>query len=348
MRELAMRQAGQGDHVVLYSAEQKSGSLSFHGAEVRAIQCKQAGTLRAAEFMWKSLRDARHFRPDVIHFHSLPEGAAFQHWFGASLNVKTVLSFDFYEFRRGRRNPFFPWYQRALRQFSALLPVSKFCRRESSGYWRIPENDMRVLYNGVSLQQFHPDTEGARLRRAALGLTDEFVLLYVGRVCHQKGTDLLVDAYAQLRAEGHHVRLVIAGPIGQFGTAGSSAFTDRLTQLGGLYLGAVDEQTLPTVYAMADAFVMPTRMAEMFGMAAIEAQACGVPVVCSDHGGLPEVITPDSGLLFRNDDLADLIAKLRNLMADRALQQRTSTAAVPNAERFAWERIASDLNEIYQ
>jgi glycosyltransferase involved in cell wall biosynthesis len=347
IREVAARQAQAGSRVIVYSADQVTKSEEYHGAEVRSIACRRRGVLRAAEFMAKSLRDARTLEPDVIHFHALPEGAAFAKIFARGLAAKTVLSFDYFVFRRGKSNPFFPWYQRALRSFSSLLPVSDYCRRESASYWSIPEERMRVLYNGVSLQQFTPDPLAAAQRRAALGLTDEFVLLYVGRVCEQKGTDLLVDAYAQLRAEGRRIRLVVAGPIGQFGFEGSDVITSKLKEHDGIYLGPVDEAILPSVYNMADVFVLPTRNSEMFGMAAIEAQACGRPVVCSNDGGLPEVVQRTSGLLFRSGDIDDLVQQLRTLMDDPGLHQRFAAAAVTNARRFAWETITSDLDQVY-
>jgi glycosyltransferase involved in cell wall biosynthesis len=347
MRELAMRQAHAGSRVILYSAEDTAKSIEYHGAEIRAIECKRTGLARAAEFLYKSLRDARSVQPDVIHFHSMAEGAAFVKLFARGLTAKTILSFDFYEFRRGKQNPFFSWYQRALRRFSALLPVSSYCRRESASYWSIPEDQMSVLYNGVSLQQFHPDAAASAARRVALGLRDEFVVLYVGRVCHQKGTDLLIDAYARLRKEGRKIRLVVAGPVGQFGQEGSNSFTEQLQSEDGLYLGPVEEAVLPSVYSMADVFVMPTRNHEMFGMAAIEAQACGVPVVCSNHGGLPEVIDTSSGMLFKGGDIDDLAQKLRTLMDDADLRQRFSGAAVQNAQRFSWEAITADLDQVY-
>ncbi len=347
IREVAARQAAGGSKVIVYSADKGTKSEDYHGAEIRSLECRRKGLLRAAEFLIKSLRDVRSLQPDIIHFHALPEGAAFAKIFARGLSAKTILSFDYFIFRRGKQNPFFPWYQKALSAFSSLLPVSDYCRRESATYWSIPPERMRVLYNGVSLQQFNPDPIAAAQRRAAVGLTDEFVLLYVGRVCEQKGTDLLVEAYAKLRSEGRRIRLVVAGPIGQFGHEGSDAITLKLQEHDGIYLGPVDETILPSVYNMADVFVLPTRNNEMFGMAAIEAQACGRPVVCSNDGGLPEVVDRSSGLLFRTGDVDDLAHQLRLLMDDPALRKRFSLAAVINARRFAWETITSDLEQVY-
>jgi glycosyltransferase involved in cell wall biosynthesis len=141
---------------------------------------------------------------------------------------------------------------------------------------------------------------------------------------------------------------VIAGPLGQFGQDADNGFSSLLKQHQATYLGPVDETVLPSVYNLADVFVMPTRVNEMFGMAAIEAQACGKPVVCSNHGALPEVISPSSGLLFRVGDTEHLAQHLRTLMDDAGLRRRFSEAAECNARRFAWETITEELFQVYQ
>jgi glycosyltransferase involved in cell wall biosynthesis len=345
MRELAIRQAAAGARVILYSADDHSATGKLHGAEIRSIHCRARGALRAIEFMTRALRDARSLHPDVIHFHSESEGAALAQRFDCA----KVLSYDYFAFRRGKKNLLHPLYRRALGKFTCLMPVSEYCLRESAAYWSLKPERLQVVYNGVSLQQFFPDSAAGRAQRLRAGIRhDEFVLLYVGRVCHQKGTDLLIEAAAQLRSEGRKVRAVVAGPIGQFGNDGGSDLTARLEEIGGIYLGAVDESILPAVYNLCDAFVMPTRTYEMFGMAAIEAQACGKPVVCSNHGGLPEVISSESGLLFNPGDADSLAGSLRRLMEDASLRHCLAQSAVRNARRFSWESIVSRLDTLYK
>jgi glycosyltransferase involved in cell wall biosynthesis len=345
IRELAARQSANGSNVVVYSAADRNDSIEYQGAEIRTLKCRAQGVVRSFEFMIKALRDSKRVKPDVIHFHSQAEGATL----ARRIDSSKVLSYDFFQFRHGKQNVLHPLYRRALEGFSCLMPVSDYCLRESATYWSLPAERMEVVYNGVNLQQFHPDAAAGFERRQAAGLRgDEFVLLYVGRVCLQKGTDLLIEACHELRSEGRRVRVVVAGPVGQFGIKGSNDLTTRLQEIDGVYLGAVDESVLPAVYNMCDVFVMPTRAYEMFGMAAIEAQACGKPVVCSNHGGLPEVIPQESGLLFEPGDAASLAQKLRQIMDDSNLRLRLSAAAVRNAQRFAWENIVARLDHLYR
>jgi glycosyltransferase involved in cell wall biosynthesis len=103
-----------------------------------------------------------------------------------------------------------------------------------------------------------------------------------------------------------------------------------------MYLGPVQEKDLAATYNSCDVFVMPTRNVEMFGMAALEAQACGKPVVCSNQGGLVEVISPKSGLFFPVGNAEMLAEYLQQLLEDAELYKSKAAASRPNALRFSW------------
>ena len=238
-------------------------------------------------------------------------------------------------------------YRQALKEFDALLPVSAFCRSESTRYWELPLERARVLYNGVNVEQFHPDCEARQRMRMELGLGARLVVLYVGRICRQKGTDLLLEAYTKLRRQISEVMLLVAGPAERFAHQSGNSLTEEIPRAGGIYLGAVEEKKLAGLLNTCEIFVMPTRQHEMFGMAALEAQACGKPVVCSRHGGLPEVVTEQSARFFPTGDSGALAAEMESLLRSPEERQRMSTAARANAEKFSWQQIACDLDDIY-
>jgi glycosyltransferase involved in cell wall biosynthesis len=288
------------------------------------------------------MRADRH--PDVVHFHAQPEGALLTR----GLPARKLLSFDNYFFRRSGSFPLHPIYRQLLRQFDLLLPCSDYCRDQAAAYWRLPAEDMRVLYNGVNVSQFAPDPEAGARRRAELGLRGR-TLLYVGRVCEQKGTDLLLAAYRVLRARRPDVHLVVVGPIGQFGRGArdDAGWAARLRDAGATYVGPVAEAALASYYNLADVFVMPTRELEMFGMAAVEAQAAGKPVVASDHGGLRETVPAACGARFPVGDAAALADRVDRLLADDAAYATAADNAIRNAERFSWARICDTLETCY-
>jgi glycosyltransferase involved in cell wall biosynthesis len=342
--ETAVRQAARGDEVIVYSPGAADERRAYRGAEIRFLACKRKGTLGWIELQRRVVRDLAGEAVDVLHFHSQPEGAVLSR----KIAAKKVLSYDYFLFRRGRKTPLFPLYRRFLRAFDAHLPVSEYCRDESQAYWHLPAEKMRVLPNGVSMEQFQPDPALARAEREAHGITKR-VVLYVGRVCEQKGTDLLIDACQALNARRDDVQLVVAGPIGQFGrTEDSEGWAERIARAGGVYLGPVAEEKLRATYNMADIFVMPTRVHEMFGMAAVEAQACGKPVVASDHGGLIETVPTDCGARVPVGDATAVATGIERLLDDPAAYERAATNALRNAARYDWERVVDDLDAIYR
>lgn len=342
MLELARAQARRGHRVIVYSADDVCNSIGIDGVEIRRWACRRSGALRTLELARHAARQLRGERVDVLHFHSVPEGA----FLARTLCAAKFLSYDDFRFRRGRSTPMFWYYRRLLARFDALLPVSEYCRRESLAYWNLA-TPAHVVYNGVNLTQFAPDPDAGRQLRASLGLDDDPLILYVGRICEQKGTDVLLSAYSALRQDMPSIRLVAAGPALRFGCAGESDLTARIRRKGGMYLGAVEEDRLRALYNLADIFVMPTRRDEMFGMAALEAQACGKPVVCSRLGGLVEVVSEHSGMLFPAGDADALARCIRTLLSDRPLYLRLAAAARKNALRFSWDTLAVRLETIY-
>jgi D-inositol-3-phosphate glycosyltransferase len=99
---------------------------------------------------------------------------------------------------------------------------------------------------------------------------------------------------------------------------------------------------------MADVVVMPTRELEMQGMAALEAQACGTPVVASDQGGLPETVPDGCGVRFAPGDADALAQAVRGLLADEGARAAYSAAALEHARWLSWERIADRLMVLYE
>jgi len=341
--EMARCQARRGDRVVAYSFDREASTRQLEGVELRFVKCYTPHPPRQFEFLFKALLDLwwRDRHVDVIHFHGTAEGSAL----ARRLTELTAISYDYFGFRRGRRTPWGPLYRRLLQRFDLLMPCSEYCREESSRYWDIDSARMHVLYNGVSPEQFAPDPAAGERERRALNI-DGPVLLYVGRVCEQKGSHVLLEGYRQLRARGIDARLVVAGPVGQFGRTDDGSWSRRIAEVGGLYLGPVEEERLAAIYNMATALVLPTISFEMFGMVAVEAQACGIPVVASDHGGLRETVPAGCGLRFETGNPEDLARKLAEIVADDDQRRLLSEGAIRNATRFTWESICDRFEEL--
>jgi glycosyltransferase involved in cell wall biosynthesis len=342
MWELARLQRQRGHAVQIFSIGHADSDEIIDGVLVSRVQLAASSRFKAFTFLRKCSERVRSGSA-ILHFHSMPEAA----WVFRKAENPKLLNFDFPRFRRGRQTPLFFFYRQCLTQFDLLMPVSSFCKRTAARYWVLPDKLFRVTFNGVNLDHFQPNPLARTQFREAHGLADCTVLLYAGRVNEQKGTDILIDSYCALRDEFPRLRLVVCGPPGQFGRTGETDLTRRIVQVGGLFLGAVSESELVGAFNAADIFVLPTRQDEMFGMVAAEAQACGIPVVASDNGGLPEVVARTSGALFRAGSVASLTQVLAGLLKDPRRLDDYRQRARENAGRFSWQIICDDLEVAY-
>jgi glycosyltransferase involved in cell wall biosynthesis len=229
----------------------------------------------------------------------------------------------------------------ALRAASIAIAPSEYTRRCIAATGVIDRERVVVVPHAVDAATFHPDRDGgAELVTAALGSDRPYVLFASAPTGQQKNLGALREAVALLADRGLPHALVIAG-----GPAGGES-PDELRrvdeELPGhpgrvAWLGAVDDDALARLMAGAAACCVPSRF-EAFGLTALEALACGAPVVASARGALPEVVG-DAGVLCEPTP-ADLARALQRVLTDAAQAARLRTAARARAERFSWAATA--------
>ncbi len=208
---------------------------------------------------------------------------------------------------------------------------------------------------GVDLVQFQP-RDPNRLR-SRLGLERAQVVLFAGRLEPLKGPDTLLDAFAILQGQQGlrgRVQLLFVGEASSEGArVGQRQEMQRRVEALGLdesvsFLGAQPQDRLALLYCLADVVVMPSHT-ESFGLVALEAQACGTPVVAAAVGGLRDVISDrHTGYLVSGRDperYAEAIRLVLTAAPDAAAQMRHS--AWRRAQRFSWERTVDVLMPEY-
>jgi len=224
--------------------------------------------------------------------------------------------------------------------------------RELVDLYSADPGKVRVVSPGVDLDLF---TVGdVKAARAELGLPqDGQVLLFVGRIQPLKAPDVLLRAAADLLARRPELRrrlvvAVLGGPSGS-GLGKPRALQELAQQLGIAaqvrFVPPVDRARLALWYRAADLVTVPS-YSESFGLVAIEAQACGTPVVGAAVGGLPYAIG-DGGLLVDGHRTTDWSAALAGLLDDPPRRDLMSRQAVEHASRFSWERTTDQLLEVY-
>jgi D-inositol-3-phosphate glycosyltransferase len=209
-----------------------------------------------------------------------------------------------------------------------------------------------VVPPGIDLATFRPlDRAEARSK---IGYGGGRLLLFVGRLERLKGVDVAIKALALLRDREHDdLRLIV---LGEDVRDGEESEKERLkavaTSLGVRdrvdFLGSVAHHELPYFYAAADAVVMPS-YSESFGLVALEAQACGRPVVASGVSGLRSVVRDEvSGYLIEGHDPALYAERIGRLLADPELAQQMGLRGRLLAQRFSWTRTADRLEELFE
>jgi D-inositol-3-phosphate glycosyltransferase len=216
-----------------------------------------------------------------------------------------------------------------------------------------------VVPCGVDLNLFRPIQ--AEKAKRMLGLpADRRIVLYVGRIEPLKGIDTLLRAMALVAPEiprwREELSVIIIGGAAGAGAARTNAELARLQQLRAqlgieelvTFQGAQSQDTLVYYYSAADMVVMPSHY-ESFGMVALEAMACGTPVVASRVGGLAHNVQDgQTGFLVPERDAGALAAKIRTLLLDESLRQRLGSQASRWAQRFGWDVIADQILDLYQ
>ncbi|NNJ11389.1 glycosyltransferase family 4 protein [Chloroflexales bacterium ZM16-3] len=233
---------------------------------------------------------------------------------------------------------------RSLRRADMVLADSQATRADLGRLLGVDVGRVRVLYPGVS-PRFRPLPAAAcEPLRAQLGLPESF-LLFVGTLEPRKNLVRLIEAFGRLSDMGAHpgLSLVIAGRRGWLYEEIFAA-VDRLGLAERVYfLDFIDDSHLPGVYNLARAFVYPS-LYEGFGLPALEAMACGTPVVTANLSSLPEVVGDAAVLVdpLNPDVIADGIL--------RALDDagRLRAAGPIQARRFSWETAADGLIDTYR
>ncbi len=229
-----------------------------------------------------------------------------------------------------------------------VIVCSEFMKRECEHALMTPWDKMDVVYNGVDAAKFAPtlnDQERADFR-ARYAAPEEKIIFFVGRMVREKGVQVLIEALPKIRWGYHDAKLLIVG----------GGYKDHLINLAHYvamerhvyFAGFVPDADLLKIYQIIDIACFPS-LYEPFGIVALEAMAAKVPVVVSDAGGLPEVVTDQmtgtTTYAGNANSLADGILSV--LHQPEKARQMADSAYERVKTVFNWDRIAKQTAETY-
>jgi glycosyltransferase involved in cell wall biosynthesis len=219
-----------------------------------------------------------------------------------------------------------------LRESRAVIAASEATRRDVIAAYDLSPERVRAIPNGYNPAEFAPVGPA----------TDDGgvpYVLYVGNLLPHKNLPRLIEAVARV-ARRSPVRLVIAGA----GTPGRLAELQRLAERAGTRLELmpyVSQQALPALYRGARLVAMPS-LAEGFGLPALEAMACGTPVVVGKTAAMPEVVG-NAGLLVDPEDTDAISDAILRLLTQDPLRKELIARGLARASAFSWDRTARQV-----
>ncbi|MGD0283407.1 MAG: glycosyltransferase family 4 protein [Dissulfurispiraceae bacterium] len=238
---------------------------------------------------------------------------------------------------------FFPGYKYLAKQADHFFACSEFNASQIKEYCGLTPY---VLPNGVNTGLFRPLSPELKIREA-LHISDaDSVVMSACRLIGLKGISYAIKAVAELVSKGHSIKYLIAGDGKERGKlealAKESNISDRV-----VFLGRIPNSELPLYYSLADIAVFPSIADETFGISIAEAMACGAPVVSTRVGGIPEVVTEDTGLLVPPRDAHALAEAIGSLLKDRALLDKTGVLARDRiVNSFSWDSVVSKFETL--
>jgi N-acetyl-alpha-D-glucosaminyl L-malate synthase BshA len=242
----------------------------------------------------------------------------------------------------GREPSFFPLTRFAIEQSDAVTAVSQWLHQETVREFA-PNCDIRVIPNFVDSEVFVPRPELRAENPLRRG--DEKVILHASNFRPVKNIHRVAEIFAMVRQK-MKCRLVLVGDGPELATI------ERLSRRLGIaddvhYLGVQEE--MEEVMAMADTLILPSEH-ESFGLVALEAMSCGIPVVVSDRGGLPEVVREgETGFLRDPHDVPAFAEAVIRILSEPGLSERMGEAARKmTRERYCIRRVIGDYLDLYE
>jgi len=293
------------------------------------------------DFIYKAKED---FNPDIIHAQHL--------WVSSYCTKKTGIPFcttchgtDLIGFRKGKR------YRNmtidAVKSASFIIAISNQVKKDILNLFDISDKKIKVISNGFNSDIFRiKEIDHQKiLNELGLPVDVEKVICFVGKLTHFKGVDVLIKAASIYEKTLDNTITLIVG----YGELYKKLIklTKKLNLERFYFLGHHNQDMVSKIYNLADLAVVPSR-GEAFGLVAIEALACGTPVIGTINGGLQDFLNEEVGALVKQDSPEDLAKKIIKEIKSDSKIQKGKLAAKYALENFSWRKNVKKLIDIYK
>ena len=262
------------------------------------------------------------------------------------VTIHDLFPFSLTGHRSIRELAFWTFMRLVAKRAARIITVSQFVKQEIVERLQVPPDKITVIYHGLdpSFCPVNPDQANERVART-FGIEGGYIL-FVGQLKPHKNVDKLITAYASLPGSlRRRYTLLIVGGDGSYRTTLEQLIVQRGVSDSVRLLGAVEDTLLPALYSQAAVCALPSRH-EGFGLPALEAMACGCPVIAARCTALPEVVG-DAGLFVDPDEPHELANVLEDVLSDESLRTELRTRGFERARLFSRDEAVGRLLEVF-
>ena len=237
-------------------------------------------------------------------------------------------------------------FANAIKKARKIIAVSQFTKKQITEYYSVPSEKITVVYEGFkNLYGTIDKHEALEHVKQKFGITKPF-LLYVGVWRRYKNLPMLAQAFDKLKNRSLNMELVLAGEPDAFYPEIKEEVLSIKYKGDIKAVGRVSDEDLKLLYNAATLFVLPS-LIEGFGLTALEAAACGTPIVCSDIPTLREVMGQGAEYFDPHnvENMTDVIA---DLLKNETRLEELANLALSRSKHFSWQQAATETSEVYK
>ncbi len=223
-----------------------------------------------------------------------------------------------------------------------IITVSEASKKDIVQKLRINEEKIRVIYEAAS-EIYFPKKDASRIRKK-YGINGDY-MLFVGALEPKKNITSIIKAFSQLKKKGMKHKLVLAGKKGWYYNDIMDEIKKQNIDKEVIFPGYIPLEDMPYIYSASTLFCFPS-LYEGFGLPILEAMSCGVPVIGSNRGSIPE-IAGNAGVIVDPLDWKKMAIKMEEIATDQKLRQSLKRKGIEQAKKFSWKKAAKETISLY-
>ncbi len=333
--------AGNRDQFLIYHKSEFNPELQFPVFKnYEIIKLGSFPYWTQTRFAWEIFKT----KPDVLWMpmHSLP--------YLRSRKTKSVVTIhdlafkffpQFFPSKDLRRLNWFTDY--VVEKADRLIAVSHSTKNDILKlYPKVKAEKIEVIHHGYDKELFNEDFAKKEAEKvlSKYPIINSRYIIYVGAIQPRKNIETLIEAYLKIKKDFPELKLIIAGGLGWL----YNIILEKIKSSPGVvYIGKFETRELPVLLDKAEAFVLSS-LYEGFGLPALEAMACGTPVVAADNSSLSEIIG-EAGILYKPNEPEALADALREVLGNTALKNQLKKRGLARAAHFSWKKCARETLE---